>query len=503
MGNAYSSIRLLYVVVSILTTLPIVQCKTTHYSVLGLRDDAKHKAIRAAFKRLVLLHHPDKLKSKKEDDIAEATALFVRIVAAWEVLGDADLKRSYDERGRPEVDEELASKDKGGAEYAAAARAAARYTEGPFVIASKFRRGAFTLQYKGTGVPPAPDVGYHLELTLEECFKDVVKTIQYPRQIICAKCGGTGHSDHESTMPTCPMCGGTKRSWELFGTNGNDPTISADTPTTYSHGVHTQCSKCGGLGKLSDHACASCGGNRIVTEMKSIQLKIPAGTAQGYEFKILRKGHEFPDSAPGGLKVRVTYKDHPLFRRQEHDLIYETNISLIESLTGFKRIIKLMNGTDLTVEHTSITFAGHQQVFIGGGLPIPLPEREPDSLRTHGDLFVDFRVIFPERLTATHINVLKHILTPAELEVLADMVRLLGGNTQDIVEVPISEDEWIFTTQCAYARGLGGGGGKWGNDEPYFCLPDAHIWKERAIDADIRRLWSCLYGHIDEACEHI
>lgn len=62
----------------------------THYEVLGVGKDASAKEIRAAYRKLVLIHHPDRSKAPN------ATALFVRISEAYEVLSDPARRASYD-----------------------------------------------------------------------------------------------------------------------------------------------------------------------------------------------------------------------------------------------------------------------------------------------------------------------------------------------------------------------------------------------------------------------
>lgn len=65
--------------------------KSNHYETLGLKTGADGAAVRAAYRKLVLQHHPDRSK-----DPASAE-LLIKINAAYEVLGDAERKKTYDE----------------------------------------------------------------------------------------------------------------------------------------------------------------------------------------------------------------------------------------------------------------------------------------------------------------------------------------------------------------------------------------------------------------------
>ena len=67
------------------------------YEVLQVHPSAHPEVIQAAYRRLVILHHPDQNPS------AEATQVMARINHAFEVLNDPDKRAEYD-RGRQPSD---------------------------------------------------------------------------------------------------------------------------------------------------------------------------------------------------------------------------------------------------------------------------------------------------------------------------------------------------------------------------------------------------------------
>src|ERR1041385_136153 len=65
-----------------------------YYETLGVSKTASQDEIRKAFRKLARQHHPDVAKDKKT-----AEAKFKEINEAYEVLGDADKRKRYDELG--------------------------------------------------------------------------------------------------------------------------------------------------------------------------------------------------------------------------------------------------------------------------------------------------------------------------------------------------------------------------------------------------------------------
>ncbi|KAI0454047.1 DnaJ domain-containing protein [Xylaria acuta] len=67
---------------------------TDHYVVLGIQQTATTAEITAAYRRLAMIHHPD----KNPDNVDEATERFKKIHQAYEVLSDDSKRRQYDAR---------------------------------------------------------------------------------------------------------------------------------------------------------------------------------------------------------------------------------------------------------------------------------------------------------------------------------------------------------------------------------------------------------------------
>lgn len=64
--------------------------KRTHYEVLGIKATSSDAEIRSAYRKLVLIHHPDRSKDPKSAE------LFMLIQQAYEVLNNSERRKSYD-----------------------------------------------------------------------------------------------------------------------------------------------------------------------------------------------------------------------------------------------------------------------------------------------------------------------------------------------------------------------------------------------------------------------
>ncbi|KAK8854612.1 hypothetical protein IAR55_003351 [Kwoniella newhampshirensis] len=73
---------------------------TILYTTLSLTPSATTEEIRKSYRRLALLHHPDKHTSKSESEREEQSKNFQRIGFAYAVLSDEGRKKRYDKTGR-------------------------------------------------------------------------------------------------------------------------------------------------------------------------------------------------------------------------------------------------------------------------------------------------------------------------------------------------------------------------------------------------------------------
>ncbi|RMZ73277.1 type I HSP40 co-chaperone YDJ1 [Pyrenophora seminiperda CCB06] len=84
----------------------------TYYMTLGLAQDAPPEVIRAAYKALALIYHPDKTLELSAAERATRAAVFRNVQEAYDVLKSQNVKAAYDaelERRNGGVDDELST----------------------------------------------------------------------------------------------------------------------------------------------------------------------------------------------------------------------------------------------------------------------------------------------------------------------------------------------------------------------------------------------------------
>jgi len=73
--------------------------KRDYYEMLGVNRDADEEAIKKAYRRVAMLHHPD-----RNPDNPEAEELFKEAKEAYEILADVNKRAAYDRYSRSGVD---------------------------------------------------------------------------------------------------------------------------------------------------------------------------------------------------------------------------------------------------------------------------------------------------------------------------------------------------------------------------------------------------------------
>lgn len=342
------------------------------YSTLGVERSADQAEIKAAYRKLARKYHPDK---NPGDEVAEAK--FKDAAEAYRVLGDDEL--------RPQYDAYLAGGGTGGSPAAASETTEEVFDEIFGTRPTSRARPSARQRQRQPQPPPrarssramperGADLRYQLELDVEDVAYGADKTVYVPRNASCRFCGGTGARQGSAPM-ICKTCRGT-----------------GSVRVQQGFFEQTQrCPDCGGSGRLNPLDCDDCEGTGLVEIDAPVQVSVPPGIASGARLKLRGEGQEGMHGAPpGDLYVVVQVREHPLFEREEDDLVTEVPITFAQAALGAQVEVPTLEGK-VRMRIPAGSQSGRMFRLKGKGLP------DPDG-RGRGDQRVRVVVTTPTQL---------------------------------------------------------------------------------------------------------
>ena len=332
--------------------------KRDYYEVLGVSRTASDEDLKKAYRRCAMKHHPDR---NPGDTSAEAA--YKECKEAYEVLSDSAKRRAYDAHGHAAFEPGMGG---GGGGYGAPdlgdifGDIFGNIFGGAGGGSRAARRGA--------------DVGYVMELDLEEAVAGIEKRIEIPTLAPCDPCNGSGSEDGK--VETCTTCGG----------RGN---------VRVQRGIFAMqqtCPTCGGRGQTIKHPCKHCHGAGRVEEEKVLSIKIPAGVDNGDRIRLTGEGEAGPPGTPpGDLYVEVRVREHPIFQRDGDDLHCEVPIRISQAALGDTVQVPTLNG-ETEIRIPAETQSGKLFRLRGKGV-------KSVRSRSEGDLYCRVVVETPVNLT--------------------------------------------------------------------------------------------------------
>jgi molecular chaperone DnaJ len=359
--------------------------KRDYYEVLGVGKESDPKEIKSAYRKLALKYHPDQ---SQEPDAEER---FKEISEAYAVLSDSDKRKQYDQFGHAGIDGRYSQEDLfRGVDFEDLLRGFGFAGGGGGSIFDIFFGGAGRGGRRGPG--RGRDLRYDLDMTLEEVAAGLETTIEVPRMETCPPCSGTGAKPGTSPV-TCDQCRGAGQVTRVQKT----PFGQMMTSST--------CPKCGGRGQIVSDPCAECRGSGRVRKTRTINVKVPAGVDSGQHLRLGGQGEASPDPGgePGDLYVFVNVRTHPLFRRDEHDLLFEAPLSITQAALGTDLEVPTLDGKRAKIKVPAGTQTGSVFRLKGKGIP-----------RLHGfggtgDMHVRVSVRTPSNLTGRQRDLLEEL----------------------------------------------------------------------------------------------
>lgn len=333
-----------------------------YYRILGVSSDATAKEITSTYRKLARQLHPD---ANPGDEASEER--FKQISAAYEVIGDVEKRKRYDEvRAMGPMAGGFGPGGPGAGGFQGA--------DLGDLLGNLFGKGR-----AGRSRPTGPQRGVDLEAALTMPFHAAIAgattAVQVTSDVRCPGCSGSGAAP--GTVPrACGVCGGRGAVEEDQGF------FSFSRP----------CSSCAGRGMVIESPCSACGGGGSVRRPREIKVKIPAGVRDGQRIRVKGRGGAGSNGGPDGdLFVRVHVEPHQTFGRTGDHLTVSVPVTLAEAALGAEVSVPTLEGDAVTIRLPAGTPSGKT---------LRVRKRGVKTDRSIGDLMVTVQVDVPADLTA-------------------------------------------------------------------------------------------------------
>ena len=323
--------------------------KRDYYDVLGVSRNADESQIKKAYRKLAKKYHPDTNAGN-----AEAEQKFKEVTEAYDVLGDKEKRKMYDQFGHAAFDQTAGA----GAGYGNAGAGSG----GP--------GGGFWRTYSSGG-PGGGYQEYHFEGgNMDDIFGDIFGDIFHHG----SGTGGGGRSSRSSGFGGSGFRGGS------FPQKGSD--VHADVTVGFDEAAFG----CDKVVRLQDPTGRSGG-------VQSLQVHIPAGIDTGKSIRLKGKGMPGANGGEAGdLFLKVTVAPKPGYERKGCDVYTTVSIPYTTAVFGGEAVVGTLYG-NVVCKIREGTQSGTKIRLRGKGIV------SVNNPSVRGDQYVTVQISIPRQLS--------------------------------------------------------------------------------------------------------
>lgn len=327
-----------------------------YYAILGVNSTATAKDITKAYRRLARQYHPD---ANPGDAAAEER--FKEISAAYDVVGDEERRKEYDEVRRMGPTGAFGHDGFGfeGGEGLGD------------ILGQMFGRGR--RGSAGVGPQRGGDIEATLTLSFEDAAHGLTTSLHLTSDAQCSSCSGSGA--RPGTSPS--VCGQCQGRGSVASNQGFFAMTSA-------------CRACAGRGVVIEYPCATCRGTGVEHRPREVKVRIPAGVSDGQRIRLKGRGAPGRNGGPAGdLFVVCIVGTHRVFGREGLNLTVRVPVSFTEAVLGSTVQVPTLEGGEVSLRLKPGTQSGSRH---------RVRERGIHTDGAKGDLIVTVDVVVPTEL---------------------------------------------------------------------------------------------------------
>jgi len=360
--------------------------KRDYYEVLGVDKNASEDEIKKAYRKIAIKYHPD-----RNPDNKEAEEKFKEAAEAYDVLHDPQKRQQYDQfgfDGPAGMGGGFGGFGGGGFSMDDIFSMFGDVFGGHsgFGGFGGFGGGGGRAQHRGS------DLRLKVRLSLQEVATGVTKKFKVRKDITCNHCHGSG-AENGSQAETCPKC------------HGSGVVVKTVRTMIGMMQTQTECPECHGEGTVIKNKCHQCGGTGIVKGEEVVEIKIPAGVADGMVVNVPGKGNAgMHNGVNGNIQVFIEEEPNDTFVRDGQDVIFNLLLDFPTAALGGDVEVPTIDGSKVKIKIEPGTQPGKTLRLRGKGLPAV-----PGYGSGSGDLVVNISVYVPKELNRHEKEILEQL----------------------------------------------------------------------------------------------